>query len=253
MDSRMKIPALRDEGAALNSRGPFLGRAIAFALVLTLAIVSAPRAHAGSANEAERLEDARTAFQSLFEIPDSSVPGPLLRECRGVAIFPGIFGGAIGFGARRGHGVISVRDSAGHWSPPSFLTLTGGSYGLQIGVQKTQLILFFMNEASVRSLIRSRFTLGAKAGVAAGPVGRSAEGSTDIKLDAEIYSYARSKGLFAGISIEGAKVATDTKGIRNFYGAALTPEAILFEHKVPRHPQAAQRFTQALPGRSGEK
>src|SRR5439155_10990576 len=183
--------------------------------------------------EVEKLEHAREVYQALIGSPDSSVPRKLMQDCKCVAVFPGVIKGALGVGARRGHGVISCRSAAGGWSAPAFLTMTGGSYGLQIGVEKTQTVLFFMNEQSARSLLRSKFTLGAKAGVAAGPVGRSAEGSTDLRLNAEIYSYARSKGAFIGLSLEGAKVAPDKDAIVRYYGRPITAEAIVFDAAAP--------------------
>src|SRR4029077_4673812 len=144
-----------------------------------------------------------------------------------IAIFPGVIKGAFGVGGRLGHGVVSCRDAHRAWSPPSFMTMAGGSVGWQIGVEKTDVILFVMNERSVRALLETKFTLGAKGTLAAGPIGRSLEGDTDRKLDAEIYSYARSKGLFAGVSLEGAQVSTDTKAVKQFYGASVPPEKLL--------------------------
>ena len=197
--------------------------------------------------EAQRLEDAREVFQAIRQIPDAEIPDPLLDNCRCIAVLPGVIKGAFGWGARRGHGVISCRDSLRGWSPPSFLTLTGGSFGLQLGVEKTDVVLFFMTERGARSLVESEFTLGGKGSVAAGPVGRSAEASTDIKLNAEIYSYARSKGLFAGLSLEGARMNTDKSSIKKFYGEEIDPKVILFEHKVPARPAAVQTFLEGLP------
>jgi lipid-binding SYLF domain-containing protein len=155
--------------------------------------------------------------------------------------------GALGWGARVGKGVMSCRDASGHWGPPIFLTVKGGSFGFQIGVEKADVVLFFMTDKSARSLMESKFTLGGKAGLAAGPVGRTAEASTDLKLDAEIYSYARSKGLFAGISLEGARVAPDEKATRRFYGPTADSKRILREHAAPANPPSARAFVEALP------
>src|SRR5262249_31689982 len=171
----------------------------------------------------------------------------LRDRARAIAVFPKVLKGAIGFGARHGKGVVSYKMSDGTWSPPAFLTMTGGSWGLQIGVESADVILYFMTDESVRSLLKSKFTLGAKAGVAAGPEGRTAEADTDVKLNAEIYSYARSKGLFAGISLEGASVAPDQESVTDFYGKNVSPEEILFRGEVPTHPAAADVFRKALP------
>lgn len=197
--------------------------------------------------EAERLVDAKTVFQEIRTMDDAKVPAPLLERARCIAVLPGVVKGAFGLGARHGHGVMSCRDSAGRWSPPIFLTVSGGSFGFQIGVEKADVVLFFMTDRGARSLVESKFTLGGKAGVAAGPVGRTAEASTDLKLDAEIYSYARSKGLFAGISLEGARLAPDKKAIRRFYGKEIAPKTLLAQHGAATLPEAARSFVEALP------
>ena len=234
----------------MRSNTAFPGRPAAaaaqlfFVLALLLPAVAARAKTAGE--EVEKLEHAREVYQALIGSPDSSVPRKLMQDCKCVAVFPGVIKGALGVGARHGNGVISCRSAAGGWSAPAFLTMTGGSYGLQIGVEKTQAVLFFMNEQSARSLLRSKFTLGAKAGVAAGPVGRSAEGSTDLRLNAEIYSYARSKGAFIGLSLEGAKVAPDKDAIVRYYGRPIASEAIVFDAAAPVQP-SAQRFLEVLP------
>ena len=133
------------------------------------------------------------------------------------------------------------------WSPISFVTLAGGSFGLQLGGESSDFVLFFMNDRGVRSMIASKFTLGGKASIAAGPVGRSAEASTDVRLDAEIYSYAKAKGLFAGISLEGARLAPDEKANAEYYGKPATAQALLFDHHAPRMPAEEQAFLKSLP------
>lgn len=196
--------------------------------------------------EAARLEDAREAFLAMRNMKDAEIPEPLLDKCKCVAVFPSVVKGALGWGGRRGKGVMTCRDASGVWGPPIFLTLTGGSFGLQIGVEKAEVVLFFMNDRGARSLVESKFTLGGKGSVAAGPVGRTAEANTDIKLNAEIYSYARTKGLFAGLSLEGAKLGPDRDATNRFYGKTVEPKAVLFEHQAPATPPSAQRFLAAL-------
>jgi lipid-binding SYLF domain-containing protein len=221
---------------------------IAILSIASIAMVPIVRAaETGEDNEAERLEKARAVFLEMRDLKDEKIPSKLIESARCIAVFPGVVKGALGWGARHGHGVMSCRDASGHWGPPIFLTVTGGSFGLQVGVEKADVVLFFMNEKSARSLVDSKFTLGGKAGVAAGPVGRTAEASTDIKLDAEIYSYARSKGLFAGVSLEGAKIAPDKKAIQRFYGKAVPAGQIVFEHRAPTMPPTAQSFVESLP------
>ena len=199
------------------------------------------------AERIERVDRAREVFHDLIQSTDHAVPESLLVRAKGIAIFPRVLKAAIGFGGRYGKGVVSCRDSSGHWSPPAFFTLTGGSWGLQIGAESAEVVLFFMTDRGTRSLLESKFTLGGKVGVAAGPVGRTAEMDTDLKLDAEIYSYARSKGLFAGISLEGARLAPDEKSIASFYGEPVSARALLFEHKAPRVPPSAQKLIESLP------
>ena len=220
---------------------------IVLAAFLAASAAPALRAADTVSDEAERLDKARIAFQEIRDMKDENIPRPLLEKARCVAVFPGMVKGALGWGARIGKGVMSCRDASGHWGPPVFLTVKGGSFGLQIGVEKADVVLFFMTDESARALMQSKFTLGGKAGLAAGPVGRTAEASTDLKLDAEIYSYARSKGLFAGISLEGARVAPDDKANRRFYGPAADAKKILLTHEAPAHPAAAESFTAALP------
>ena len=195
---------------------------------------------------ADRVIKAHDVYLEFVNSKDHKVPQGLRDKAKAIAVFPKVTKAALGFGGRYGKGVISYRGANG-WSPPAFLTMTGGSWGLQIGVESADVILYFMTDESVRSLLNSKFTLGGKAGVAAGPIGRTAEADTDIKLNAEIYSYARSKGLFAGVSLEGARVAPDEDSIRAFYGQAVSPEAILFRGEVPAHPAAADAFVQVLP------
>lgn len=225
--------------------GPLFGAAfVGFAV--GFAAWGAP-ATAGEPKEAARLEAAGAVYTEIRNMPDAELPEALLERCHCIAVFPGVVKGAFGFGARRGHGVMSCRDTAGVWSAPSFLSLSGGSFGLQLGIEKADVVLFFMTERGARSFLESEFTLGAKAGVAAGPVGRSAEAATDIALDAEIYSYGRSKGLFAGLSLEGARINTDRSAIKRFYGVAHEPIAILFDRAVPKPPAPAKGLLDALP------
>ena len=194
-----------------------------------------------------KVRRATEVYRELLQTPDREIPQTLLKDCHCVAVIPRVIKGAIGYGARYGRGVISCRNAAGAWSPISFITLTGGSVGFQIGGESSDFVLFFMTDRGARSLLSSKFTLGGKVSVAAGPAGRSAEASTDIKLDAEIYSYAKSKGLFAGISLEGARLAPDTKANQQYYGTAVSAESLLFAHQAPKSTPEEQEFLKALP------
>ncbi len=211
----------------------------------TIALAWVGPVHADT-EQTERVQSAREVYQDLIKAPDRAVPESLLAGCKCVAVFPKVIKGAIGFGARYGKGVASCRDSSGTWSPLAFFTLTGGSWGLQIGAEAAEVVLFFMTERGAKSLLQSKFTLGGKIGVAAGPLGRTAEMATDIKLNAEIYSYARSKGLFVGLSLEGARLAPDEASIRAFYGQSVSPKSILFLHQVPVRPAEGEAFLDTL-------
>lgn len=215
------------------------------ALALVAGAFLAP---AAVADEAKIVKNATEVFTELLATPDRGVPQALLDDCRCVAVIPNSIKGALGYGARFGSGVMSCRAADGAWSSPAFLKLKGGSWGLQVGAESTDLVLFFMTEKGARSLLTSsQITLGGKMSVAAGPVGRTAEASTDLKLNAEIYTYAKSKGLFAGISLEGARLSQDNKANREYYGTAVTAKQLLFENKRPARKAEALEFTAALP------
>ena len=196
----------------------------------------------------QRLTDAGTVFHELLTTPDRGVPQELLEKCKCVAVLPHVVKGALVYGARFGSGVISCRNTLGQWSPPSFVNLKGGSVGPQIGAESSDLVLFFMNERGARSLMTSsKFTLGGSASVAAGPLGRTGEASTDLKLNAEIYTYAKAKGLFAGLSISGARLAADKTSNARYYGKPVTVKQLLFDHNAPAVAGGMDAFRKSLP------
>jgi SH3 domain-containing YSC84-like protein 1 len=195
----------------------------------------------------ERLMTSKEVYQQLVNTPDREIPLRLISDAQCIAVIPHVVKAAFGIGGRHGRGVVSCRDSQGNWSPPAFISLSGGSFGLQIGGQASDLVLFIMSEKGARSLLKSKFTLGADVSVAAGPVGRSAEGSTDLHLNAEIIAYARARGLFAGLALGGASVRPDRDANESYYGAPLSLKAILFDRQVPRTPREAVDFVNALP------
>jgi len=222
---------------------------VALAAIVMLGAPAAVRAddEGGKSKYADRLMDAKETFTELTSSSDHTVPEPLMRKAKCIVVIPGMVKGALGFGARWGNGVMSCR-SANGWSAPVFVDLKGGSWGLQIGAQKTDLVLFFMTEKGARSLVnRSKFTLGGSATVAAGPLGRSGEADTDLHLNAEIYSYAKSKGLFAGISLEGANLKVSTKANEEYYGSNVSPRGILFASHEPTMKPEARDFIAVLP------
>lgn len=181
----------------------------------------------------KRIQECTDLFQEVMQMPDEAIPKDLLSKCSGVAIFPSVLKGGFIIGARYGKGVILYRDKeTGKWSAPVFCTIKGLSYGLQIGGQAIELILVITNERGIKSLLKSKVTLGGDLAASAGPVGRDAEASTDLMLKASIFSYSRSKGLFAGISLKGAVIKQEVKSNKSYYGKNVTPEEILFEEKV---------------------
>ena len=214
-------------------------------LIPLLALALALPAHAATREE-ERVADATDVINQLLHIPEQGVPPTLLSRAYGVAVIPNVVKVGFGLGARRGKGVVVVRRDDGSWSNPVFVTLTGGSIGWQIGAQSTDIILVFKNRRGVDDMATGKLTLGADASIAAGPVGRSAEMATDIQFEAEVYSYSRSRGLFAGVSLEGAGVTIDKQANAAFYGrAGITPQQI-FESSGNLAPAVANNFVQVL-------
>lgn len=195
---------------------------------------------AGQSDEAERVAEATIVLGEIMETPDQAIPDAVYRVAEAIAVFPSTIKGGFIVGAQRGRGIISVRnDSTGTWSPPAFLTLTGGSFGLQIGAQSIDIILVVMNRRGLENLLRNQFTIGADASVAAGPVGRAAEASTDIQLRAEILSYSRARGLFAGVTMRGSAITEDTDANEAFYGQPYRTRAVVLDGQATSTPYAA--------------
>jgi len=201
---------------------------------------------AAETREERRVADATDVLDQLLRIPEQSIPPALLSRAYGVAVIPSVLKIGFGLGARRGKGVLVVRQKDGSWSNPAFLTLTGGSFGFQVGAQSTDIILVFKTRKSIDGIANGKLTLGADASVAAGPVGRHTGVATDIKFKAEVYSYSRSRGLFAGVALEGAGMTMDRKANAAYYGSAsITPEQI-FAGTGNAAPQTAVTFVQTL-------
>jgi lipid-binding SYLF domain-containing protein len=180
-----------------------------------------------------RIQKATKVFEEVMSAPDQGIPHDLLERAKCVAIVPGEEKAAFIFGGTYGKGLAVCRTSNG-WSAPMFLAVGGGSFGFQIGGSFTDVVLLFMNDHALKSLLSDKFKLGADASVAAGPVGRQASADTDLKLNAEILSYSRSKGAFAGISLTGAVVQADHSGDKAMYGSNATRREILDgQVKVP--------------------
>jgi lipid-binding SYLF domain-containing protein len=214
------------------------------ALVLTLSALVAAPVFAGEVEDA-RADEASNVLVQILKIREESIPEKLLAEAQAIAVVPNVVKVGFVVGGRRGRGLIAVRGADGTWSNPSFLTLTGGSLGFQAGVQSADVVLVFRSAKGVNSIVNGKFTLGGDASVAAGPVGRSAQASTDEQLKAEIYSYSRARGLFAGVSLDGTALRIDNKANQKVYGAHTTPRAI-FEGRASVPTDAVVRFRDAL-------
>jgi lipid-binding SYLF domain-containing protein len=181
-------------------------------------------------DQADRIRRSITAFEEIMQAPDRAVPNTYLKKAEAVVVFPGTIKGGFIAGAHRGRGILSVRDSKTRtWSPPAFMTLTGGSFGAQIGVEEIDVVLIVLNQRGIENLLSNKFKVGADAGVAAGPVGRDAEASTDIQMRAQILSYSRTRGLFAGLTLKGSAITSDGDANTNFYGRPLSTRQIVQE------------------------
>lgn len=202
-------------------------------LVVLLALLIPATSLAAMAEYVSRVEQAGEVLKQVARIPEQAIPAWLLSDAQAVAVIPGVVKAGFVVGGRRGHGVLSVRDGNNDWSLPSFITLTGGSVGFQAGVQSSDVVLVFKSRRSIEDLVRGKFTLGGDASVAAGPVGRSAEAATDTRLTAEIYAYSRSRGLFAGVALDGSALRIDHDGNEAVYGAGTTPRRIFAGHAEP--------------------
>lgn len=191
--------------------------------------------------ETSTVDSSTVVLRECMALPEDGIPPALLSGTQAIVIVPGVLKVSFLGGVRFGRGVLLVKGLDGHWSNPVFVTVTGGSAGFQAGIQATDMILVFKNRGSLESFLRGRgkFTLGADAAVAAGPVGRQAEAGTDIRFSSEIYSYSRSRGLFAGVSLEGAALALDWQSNVDYYQTVVSPPEILAGADVPLPRSAA--------------
>ncbi|QKJ28669.1 lipid-binding SYLF domain-containing protein [Mucilaginibacter mali] len=190
-------------------------------LTCFIALVSAKDA----GKETERIQKSTTVIHDFSKMKES-IPSQLIQEAHGMIIIPHMINAGLAVGGKRGKGVAIVKMADGKWSNPVFVTFTGGSLGLQIGVQSVDLVLVFKHKDVLTKMQNGDFTIGGDISVAAGPVGRSGTASTDYKLEAEVYSYSRSKGLFAGLSINGSNISVDKSANANFYGGKATSQSI---------------------------
>ena len=204
-------------------------------LVLALMGLAAP-ARAEGHEARTRIDSAAAVVRHLMAAPDSGIPQELLENATAIAVIPHDVRGAFFFGGSYGKGVVSQRLKNGSWGPPCYIDLTGGSFGLQFGVSSTDYVLVFTNSEGIRPLLRGRLKLGVDASVAAGPVGRTAAAGTNVLLESAVYTYSRSKGVFAGVALNGAALTIDRHANRDVYGRNVTTRDILVRDTVPVTP-----------------
>jgi len=202
-------------------------------------------AHAATdkAKLTERLQDAQAVVTQIMSAPDKGIPSSILAGAQCVAVIPSYKKAAFVVGAQYGQGVVTCRTPRG-WSAPVFVQLAGGSFGFQIGVQGTDLIILAMNDRGLQDMLKNKFKIGADAAAAAGPVGRNAQAGTDWKMNAELLTYSRSKGLFAGIDLDGSVLSQNQDDTRAIYGDAIPFETIL-KGNIPT-PEEARPFVRTV-------
>lgn len=223
-------------------------RAPTFAARLAIVLLSCTFSLAAGAAEREdaRLLTSTRVLTELMQMPDQNIPAWLLDRAYAVAVVPAVIKVGLGVGGRRGKGVLVVRTERGGWSNPVFVNLTGGSFGFQVGVQSSDVVLVFTSRQSIEGIVGGKVTLGADAAVAAGPVGRQSSAATDIGLNAQVYSYSRASGLFAGVALDGSALTIDHRSNESFYGRPGVLASEIIRSDAPRAAGTAQDFIGAL-------
>jgi SH3 domain-containing YSC84-like protein 1 len=228
-----------------------------FVALLAVCCLTALTAHAqakltASSDTVKQAGKASTVFNEIMAAPDKAIPEDVFAKAKCVAVFPDVIKAGFVVGGRGGRGVASCRTGRG-WSAPAYFNMKGGSFGLQIGAQSTDFVLLFMNDSGMNSLLSSKFEMGGDASVAAGPVGRQAGASTDLKLDAQILSYSRSKGLFAGLELKGTVISIDKDDMKEAYGDENAAGTVLKGTKaapasIKVYPNTLARYSKAAGG-----
>lgn len=196
-------------------------------LISLVVLLSTTAAFAGDrADDIERLRSGATVIKEIMSAPDAGVPDEIINSSKCIAVIPSMLKAAFGVGGAYGKGIASCRTEKG-WSAPAFFSIKGGSFGFQIGGQAADILMIIMNEEGMNNLLQSKFKLGADASVAAGPVGRHADASTDWKMRAQVLTYSRARGVFAGISLNGAVISEHKEDTRDFYGRMVPFNTIL--------------------------
>lgn len=198
----------------------------------------------------QRLKDSAEVLHQIMATPDKGIPEEVLKSAKCVAVVPSLVKAGFVLGAEHGRGVATCRLANGAWSAPAFLSVSGGSFGAQIGAEGIDLVMLIMNEQGMKTLLSNKFSIGGDVSAAAGPVGRHAAAGTDWKLDTQVLTYSRAKGAFAGISLDGAKIATDDDSMAAIYSPGATMQAAL-TGKLKTPPEA-QAFLTTVSGAQAE-
>jgi lipid-binding SYLF domain-containing protein len=216
---------------------------IALPALLCLLLITATSATVGN-KESERIHNSIEVLRDFSKMKES-IPHELIEQYKGIIIIPHMINASFGVGAKRGKGIAMVKMENGQWSDPVFVTITGGSIGFQIGVQSVDLVLVFKHKGALTKVKEGDFTIGGDISATAGPVGRSSSANTDYKLQAEVYSYSRSRGLFAGISINGANLSIDKTSNAAFYGTNISSRRLFETSTSPKKGVAELKSTLA--------
>ena len=217
-------------------------KAFMAAAVLALVCASAGAQHV----EANRVQDAIDVFHAIISVPENGVPAALMKNAYGIAIIPRVQRVSFIVGVQRGRGILVARGADGAWSRPLFIGLTGGSIGWQAGVQSADVVLFFRTRGSVAQVLRGGSTLGVTASIAAGAVGREASAVTDADLQAEVYSYSRTRGIFAGLAVQGGAITVDYDANAAFYGKDISRAEEVFQGAGLPDPSPGPRLRQQI-------
>ncbi len=213
---------------------------------ILLALACAAISNVATASDLDyRVDNATQVLQDLKRIPENAVPPALLNRAYAVAVIPGVMKGGLFLGGTYGKGIVVARRADGQWSNPAFVQIAGGSIGFQAGLQSTDLVLVFKTQRALDGLSSGKITLGGDASIAAGPVGRQASAATDLQMQSEIYSYARTRGFFAGISLDGNVLSMDRDANGEYYRGERSPTKILTDTSIPA-PVSGRRFIDTL-------
>ncbi len=212
-------------------------------LLCVVGLSAAALASSGKATLDQRLENSRSIINEIMNTPDQGIPSSIMKQATCVAVVPGLKKGAFVFGGQYGQGVVTCRTGHG-WSAPAFIRMAGGSFGLQIGGSDTDLVLVAVNDRGMQDLLSSKFKIGADAAAAAGPVGRNTQASTNLTLKSELLTYSRSRGIFAGIDLDGTVVSQNSDDTEEYYGAPHTFDQILKGNVLP--PDSSKPFLRTV-------